>query len=160
MNGNYLALAGRIRQELKEVAQVVERTEKIWQHAQHATDDYHVDAAALNMHGFYAGIERVLEMIADTVDQSKPSDANWHQEILRQMTAEIPGVRPAVLSTDARNKLDIYRGFRHVVRNVYTFNIDPAQVELLVQNLQNTMQIASAELLQFADTLEEIADGT
>ncbi|WP_416672242.1 ribonuclease toxin HepT-like protein [Egbenema bharatensis] len=44
----------------------------------------------------------------------------------------IPSVRPAVLSFETRDRLDRYRGFRHVVRNVYTFNLDPEQIGLLI----------------------------
>jgi hypothetical protein len=120
----YLAVAGRIRYELQELAGVVERTSRIWQKTTEADDDYYVDATALNLHSFYAGLERVFEVIADGVDRVKPVGPNWHQELLHQMASEIPGVRPSVLSSEVRDGLDRYRGFRHVVRNVYTFNLD------------------------------------
>lgn len=157
----YLAVAGRIRRELQELEQVVERAYRIWQRGIAQTgepkDDYYVDATALNLHGFYAGIERLLEVIAEGIDRAKPSGANWHTQLLYQLTAEIPGIRPAVLSPEMRDKLDRYRGFRHVVRNVYTFNLDPQQIELLVQQLQPTMAEVSQELIVFANWLEQIA---
>ena len=55
-----------------------------------------MDAAALNLHGFYAGIERLLEVMADGTDRAKPAEPAWRRELLQQMTAETPGVRPAV----------------------------------------------------------------
>jgi hypothetical protein len=155
----YRAIAGRIRTELQELTQVVERTLSIWQTAQKSTDDYYVDATALNLHGFYAGIERLLEVIADGIDQTKPTGPHWHQELLRQMTAEIPGVRPPVLSLETRDKLDRYRGFRHVVRNVYTFNLDVEQIRVLVGQLLPTMEQTRQELHAFADFLEQLAGG-
>jgi hypothetical protein len=94
---------------------VVERTGRIWQQALVSPDDYYVDATALNLHGFYAGLERLLEIIAEGVDQAKPAGAHWHDDLLRQMAAEVPGVRPPVLSQETRERLDRYRGFRHVV---------------------------------------------
>lgn len=164
MNGIYLATAGRIHQELSELDQVVERIGQIWSFRQHEellTEpdyvDYLVDAVALNLHGVYAGIERVLELIADTVDQAKPSGSMWHRDLLQQMTAEIAGVRPAVLSLGVRNSLDRYRGFRHVVRNIYAFSLDAEQVELLVEHLPSVYQQVRAELKQFANFLEQIA---
>ena len=102
MNGIYRTIVGRIRVDLQELARVVERTGGIWQRALAATDDYYVDATALNLHGFYAGLERLLEIIADGVDQAKPTGAHWHDDLLRQMAAEVPGVRPPVLSQEAR----------------------------------------------------------
>jgi hypothetical protein len=152
VNGIYLTTAGRLRGELQELHQVVERALEIWS----SSDRYYVDAASLNLHDFYAGVERMLELIADNVDQTKPSSAHWHQELLRQMTVAIPNVRPAVMSVELRNKLDAYRGFRHVVCNVYTFNLDEQQVEKLVNPLPETMEQLSQELLTFADFLEEV----
>jgi len=49
-----------------------------------------------------------------------PAGEHWHQLLLEQMASEIGGVRPAVISDATRQALDEYRGFRHVVRNVYT----------------------------------------
>ncbi|GAB4369291.1 MAG: hypothetical protein Kow00121_09080 [Elainellaceae cyanobacterium] len=161
MKAVYLAVAGRIRRELSELDQVVERIERIWQRrtamAEAETDDYYIDAIALNLHGFYAGIERLLEVIAEGVDQTKPTGASWHRELLQQLTTDIPSVRPAVLSFETRDRLDRYRGFRHVVRNVYTFNLDPEQIGLLIQQLQPTKVQVSQELLNFADWLEQVA---
>jgi len=163
MKATYLAVAGRIRRELQELNQVVERVQHIWHQgissAQRTGETYYVDAVALNLHSFYAGIERLLEVIVDGIDQSKPSGANWHRDLLQQLTIEITGVRPAVLSLETRDRLDRYRGFRHVVRNVYTFNLDPQQIELLIQHLSVTMAAVTGELLAFADLLEEIARG-
>ncbi|MFN8496061.1 MAG: hypothetical protein U0350_51190 [Caldilineaceae bacterium] len=160
MNGRYRALAGRIRQELAELEHVVKRTTAIWQAATRSADDYHLDAVALNLHGFYAGLERIFEMVAETVDQAKPDGDHWHQELLRQMAAEISNVRPAVITLDVRNNLDEYRGFRHVVRNVYTFNLDPERIDRLVKNLSPLAAKATTQLSAFADLLEQITNGT
>ncbi|MFZ1240058.1 MAG: hypothetical protein WAV74_17430 [Anaerolineae bacterium] len=157
MNGIYRTIAGRIRAESQELARVVERTDRIWQQALTSSDDYYVDATALNLHGFYAGLERLLEIIADGVDQAKPGGAHWHDELLRQMAAEIPGVRPPVLSQETRERLDRYRGFRHVVRNAYTYNLDPEQIGVLVKQLAPTMARVAQELTAFADFLEQVA---
>ena len=157
MNGIYRTIAGRIRAESQELARVVERTDRIWQQAMTSSDDYYVDATALNLHGFYAGLERLLEIIADGVDQAKPGGAHWHDELLRQMAAEIPGVRPPVLSQETRERLDRYRGFRHVVRNAYTYNLDPEQIGVLVKQLAPTMARVAHELTAFAEFLEQVA---
>lgn len=153
----YRAIAGRIRADLSDFTQLVERTLQIWREGQTSGVYFYLDAVALNLHGFYAGLERLLEMIADGVDGTKPTGVQWHQQLLRQMTAEIAEVRPAVLSSDLRDRLDRYRGFRHVVRNVYTFNLDSEQIEILVRHLPATMTQLRQELLAFADFLEDLS---
>ncbi len=156
MKSAYRAISGRIRAELRELAQVVERTSRIWQQAAVSADDYYVDATALNLHGFYAGIEHLLEVIASGIDQAKPSGPHWHEELLRQMAAEIPGVRPPVLSLEARDRLDRYRGFRHVVRNVYTFNLRPSRLQELVTGVQTCYTAVRRDLELFADFLDSL----
>lgn len=161
MKTTYLATAGRIRRELTDIDVVVLRVQQIWQSRLQLqaveSQDYLVDAAALNLHSFYAGVEHLLELIANSIDQMKPEGAMWHRELLQQMAADIPGIRPAVLSMESRNLLDRYRGFRHVVRNVYTFNLDAEQIQLLIEHLSDVHQNVKAELEQFADFLEQTA---
>jgi hypothetical protein len=117
-----------------------------------------VDATALNLHGFYAGLERVFTIIAERVDDTLPSGPNWHQDLLRQMTTELPGVRAAVITPDLFPALDRYRGFRHVVRNVYAYVLDPRLVSVLVDDLPVTIERVRSELAAFADTLDAIAE--
>ena len=121
MNGIYRT-SRRIRVDLQEFTPVVERTGRIWQQALAATDDYYVDATALNLHGFYAGLERLLEIIADGVEQAKPAGARRHDDLLRQMAARGSRRPAAGFEPGAGERLDRYRRSRHVVRNVYTYN--------------------------------------
>ena len=154
MNGRYLILSGRIHQELQRLDHVVNRVKRIWQLSSQIPDDVYIDAVALNLHGFYAGVERIFEVIANQVDESIPRGERWHIELLQQMAYHVPKVRPAVISTDLRDRLDKYRGFRHVVRNVYTFNLDPQLLQILVEDLPSTFALLEKSLINFADTLE------
>ncbi len=156
-DGAYLALAGRIRLEMREIARVAERAARIWAAATNTASDYYLDATALNLHSFYAGIEHLLEAIANEVDQTKPAGSTWHRDLLRQMAVEVPTIRPAVIRPETRDRLDRYRGFRHVVRNVYTFNLDADQIGLLMRDLDATLRLVSQDLFAFADILERMA---
>lgn len=110
MNAKNLALAGRIRSELAEIKWAVQRVPEAWARAKASGDDLYLDSVALNLHGFYAGVERILELIAQDVDHAKPQGEGWHQQLLRQMSADIPRVRPSVISTQLRDALDDYLG--------------------------------------------------
>lgn len=147
-------LSGRIRDELSELAMVVDRAEQGWRRAKTQHDDFYLDGVALNLHGFYSGLEHVFEKIASLVDESIPTGANWHQELLRQMNIEVPGVRPAVISAELRTGLEEYRGFRHIVRNVYTYQLNPEKLERLITMLRETLSRTERELLAFAKFLE------
>jgi hypothetical protein len=71
------------------------------------------------------------------------------------MTTEVAGVRPAVISESTSTQLDEYRGFRHVVRNVYTYKFDPLKIQRLVENASDLFTQVQAELLAFATFLEQ-----
>ncbi len=150
-----ISLAHRIRQELIELEHVLARINEGWQRARRLSDDYYLDSVALNLHGFYSGLERVFALIAETIDGSLPQGENWHLLLLQQMTEETPRVRPAVISKEISRRLNEYRGFRHVVRNVYTYEFDPSKVEKLVLSADDLFAQLRAELDAFASFLEQ-----
>lgn len=118
--------------------------------------DFYLDSAALNLHDFYAGLERIFQRIAETLDRSLPSGPEWHSELLRQMSMALPSVRPQVLSAETAKSLDEYLRFRHVVRKVYTFEFDPERIGRLVQRLRPVFAGTEAELVAFADFLDQL----
>lgn len=155
--GDYRAVAVRIRQEFVALAEVTDRALGAWAGGTGEAHDYHVDATALNLHGFYAGLERLFVIVAERVDESLPAGANWHQDLLQQVSAELPGVRPAVITRPLADDLERFRGFRHVVRNVYAYVLDPRRIGELMDALPATFAAARSQLADFADALEAIA---
>lgn len=159
MTEAYRALAGRIRHDLDDVRAMAERARAIWSRYQETGDAYYVDAAALNLHDVYVGLERLFEEIAREVDRSVPDGPHWHRALLDQMASSITDIRPPVISGEVRRQLGPYRGFRHVVRNVYAVELDPDQIEPLLRRLPTMSTTIIDELEAFADTLEHIAEG-
>jgi hypothetical protein len=154
MNKEGAVLAARILTELKEISKLVCRIEQGWKKAKKGEDDFYLDSVALNLHGFYSGLERIFEKIAASVDGSVPEGANWHKELLNQMSMEITGIRPAVISSDLKQKLEEYRGFRHVVRNVYTYHLSPEKIEPLVDKVQEIIANLEKEISAFSKFLQ------
>ena len=148
-------LSRRIRLELEEIERVVRRVQAGWKEYQAFGDELYLDSVALNLHSFYNGLERLLQGIATTVDSRLPDGESWHRALLEQMTMEVPKVRPAVIADSTFAGLDNFRRFRHVVRNIYSYQIDPEQLKPLVDNLRETFSEVQHELLTFADWLEQ-----
>lgn len=155
MNPQAAILSARIDTELSELKLVVERTLEAWDKAVKQDDDFYLDSVALNLHAFYSGLERIFEKLASTIDGAVPTAANWHQELLAQMQTEIASLRPAIISYDLKEALEEYRGFRHVVRNVYTYHLKPEKLKSLVNNLEYTFKLASEELTGFGNFLKK-----
>jgi hypothetical protein len=57
---------------------------------------------------------------------------------------------------EVRYALDEYRGFRHVVRNVYAFNFRPNRLKELVDGLSGCFNSLKQELLVFVQFLESM----
>lgn len=159
MISRYRLLAERLRVELQTLERVVERAEGAAARAirQPEDQDYFISAAALDLHGFYAGLERLFELIAREVDESQPTGSHWHRDLLAQMSLAAPDLRPAAISSETRSALLEYLEFRHVVRNVYTFNLRPDRVVELVQGLRPAFDLARRDLFIFAEFLEQLS---
>ncbi len=58
-----------------------------------------------------------------------PTGESAHQDLLDQMPAAIEGKRPALLRPEVYGLLVELKGFRHVVRHRYGFDLDPSKVD-------------------------------
>ncbi|NCJ06388.1 hypothetical protein GS597_07660 [Synechococcales cyanobacterium C] len=156
MNSNATTLPIRIRAELADIAQVVERAQRLFTKAVEQQDEDYYDGVALNLHSFYTAVERILADIAREVDGAVPSGREWHRDLLAQLSVEFPGVRPRVLQHSSRHCLDEYRGLRHVIRNVYSFNLNPSRLGELVAMLPDCHKALVKDLNAFCHFLEEL----
>lgn len=155
----YIVVAGRIRQELTELEQVVERAKRAIAAARrHPEDqDLYMDSAALNLHDFYSGLERIFHHIAASVDANVPTGHEWHRDLLHQMGIALSQLRPQVLTQDSIKALEEYLAFRHVVRNIYAFQFNPERIERLVTGLSAVFLKIRADLEAFARFIEQLA---
>ena len=145
----------RIRQETTSVRDIIKKIINAWKQFKKTSDTCYLDSVALNLQNFYTAIEKIYTIIGKNIDKTIPEGSNWHSEILDQMTLEIKGVRPAVVSKNTKSKLEEYLGFRHVVRNVYSFNLNPQKIEPLVKNLQSLNKILKSEIEEFLQLIEK-----
>jgi uncharacterized protein YutE (UPF0331/DUF86 family) len=152
-------VAARIRQEIQELPPVVEKCQRAMRTAKSALQDQdlYLDSAALNLHDFYSGVERTLLHIAGAIDRAVPTGNHWHQELLLQMRTGAKSLRPAVLTEESVECLKEYLGFRHVVRNVYTFKFDPDRIDRLVDRLPACFEMLKRQFYEFADQLDAIS---
>ncbi len=156
----YRSLIGQFQQDLTDLERIVERASTQVQRAQQTGDDNYLDAVALNLHTFYTATERIFEEIAREIDSFVPAGSDWHRRILRQMLAEMPEVRPPVITQQTYEILDEYRAFRHIVRNIYTFELRPTRIQELAANLPVAYRLLVSEIQAFCDFLGKLASAT
>ncbi len=153
----YSRLADRIRSESVDIDREVMRAAKSWDAIPGAEDpEPFIDSVALNLHGFYSGIERLFELVANQVDEAALEGESWHRLLLERMARPVPEVRPAVINPQTAAKLDEFRKFRHLVRNVYTANLDPSRMAGLMNELIPLWKQLESELSEFARFLDQL----
>jgi hypothetical protein len=108
--------------------------------------NYTLRAGGSILHDFYTGIEKILEDIAKEVDRRVPDGEGWHSELLHQMTLDIPGLRPSILSTATEKKLREYLGFRHLFRKRYGFELDWIKMKRLLLRIQTVISSVEQEI--------------
>ncbi len=155
----YAVLLGRIQQQLQDLQLEYNYALEQANLAQSTHIEAYWIAAGFGLQGYYTGIERIFEQIAQVVDASLSKQTErWHQELLEQMRIEIPDVRPAVIQGPTYHFLKIYLGFRHVVRNNYTHRLDPALIEQNVNTLRECHQQFLQDLGHFRQFLALLAE--
>ena len=88
--------------------------------------------------------------IAKGVDDTVPTGAQWHRDLLIQMTKATSNRGP-VLTDELAHQLAGYLGFRHFYRHAYSFFLEWSEVEKLVAPLEKVWDQVKAELELFLE---------
>jgi len=119
-------------------------------------DSFTLRAVGSILHDFYVAVENVFEMISREIDESTPQGLDWHIRLLRQMSLDVPKVRPAVIKKKTLYTLDQYRAFRHVFRNVYGFNLDSDRIKGLLEAMPAAVSFFTEDLDWFIRKMETL----
>jgi len=117
------------------------------------------ESAALRLHNFYTGCERIFKLIASEVNGGVSHELDWHKRLLTQVALEIDSVRPAVISLQTRKDLEELLRFRHVVRNIYGFELEAKRIEDLINLATGVHRRFVKEIETFIDFLMAIYNG-
>ena len=115
-----------------------------------------VESAALRLHNLYTGCERIFRRVAGDVNGTFPESEDWHKRLLSQMALDVEEYRPAVISAETCTDLAELLGFRHVVRNVYGFELKPARVEQLIALAVSVLPRFTGEVRGFLGFLRRL----
>jgi hypothetical protein len=148
----------RINEELKNISTLAAELER--KNIYRSTDGFIDDSFFLRsigsvLHDFYVAVENTLKIICSEVDEKLPEGSNWHIMLLKQASYEIPDIRPAVISKHTMDKLDKFRAFRHIFRNVYGYNLDSRRIKELLLELPETVELFTEDVMTFMNILEQ-----
>ncbi|GFP23827.1 hypothetical protein HKBW3S09_01292, partial [Candidatus Hakubella thermalkaliphila] len=78
----------------------------------------------------------------------------YHRELLKRMQLDVPGIRPRLLSKESYLILDELRGFRHIFRHSYDYELAPDRVKSLKQKILTNWRYIERDLDIFIDFLQ------
>jgi len=153
-------LTTSLRNEIEKLRQVQGEVAADWasfaDRALMSTHDLRGIASALT--DIYQGAENAFQRIARATGEGLPSGAEWHRELLDQMSREVSGVRPAVIGAETRVALEPFRDFRHRARHLYGFDLEWGKTRPLLEVAENVVAALVADLELFCAALEQMAD--
>lgn len=116
------------------------------------------ESLALKLHNFYTGYERIFQKIADDINGGVPRSWDWHKRLLKSMSLEIENIRPSLISKDTAKLLEEYLAFRHVIRNIYGFEIDSERLKRLIEKIHGTHERLKKEINSFIRFLKKLLE--
>lgn len=157
MTAELKILSRRVGSEVVELQKIGGLALRRWRKS--LQDEDCLGSVAFDLQSFYQGIERVFSIVAAGIDGIMPTGERWHKDLPSQMTREVPGSRPAVISQRTGESLERFRRFRHLARNMYPFQPDRESIRSLAEGLPETCDQVSSGIAAFAEFLSKACAG-
>ena len=158
MTYNQSLLKADVTDELAKLKKLVSEFDKIkgkLDHPPEAVPFLERGAIGYILHNFYNGCENIFRNIARFFENDL-SPKNWHRDLLKRMTIEVPGYRPRVINDDLFRLLDDLRGFRHKFRHSYTFELDWERERLVAQKLPTAHALLKNQITAFLAQIDHL----
>jgi hypothetical protein len=115
-----------------------------------------INSLAYKLHNLYSAYEDIFKLIARFFENQIEDITRYHIGLISRMRIAIEGIRPKLLSEDSYRILDELRGFRHIFRHAYTYELDAERIIRLSEKAEKLGDIFAKDLEKFK---EEIIKG-
>jgi len=112
-------------------------------------DEARLESTAYQLHNLYNAVEDLFKIVADAFENQLAAAPRWHIRLLRRMSHDINGVRPALLSQESYQLLDGLRSFRHFFRHAYAAPIDYERLHLNLKKARQLRPLLRRDVDQF-----------
>lgn len=107
------------------------------------------------LHNLYGALEDLFQEVAKTFENRVEDPSRYHRELLKRMELEIPGIRPALLFSASHALLNELRGFRHVFRHAYDYELSAGKLEALKGKMLDQWGVVDQDLENFRTFLQQ-----
>ncbi|NUN24926.1 MAG: hypothetical protein HUU09_15990 [Candidatus Jettenia caeni] len=107
------------------------------------------------MQYLYCSLEDLFQEVVKTFENKVEDPAKYHRELLRRMYMDVPGIRPKLLTHESYRTLDELRGFRHIFRHVYDYELDTEKIDNLKQKIVVNWNYITQDMHSFMSFLQD-----
>ena len=158
MNRNVALLKADVRDELSKLERLTRDfagLEDLLAKAPEEVPFFERAAVGYYLHSFYNGSENIFTSIGRFFENDLAPDS-WHADLLKRMKLTVPGYRPAVIDEELYRLLNDFRGFRHIFRHSYTFDLDWEKERLVAGKLTRTASLLRVQVEAFLAKLDDL----
>jgi len=117
-------------------------------------DEIQLESTAYQLHNLYNAVEDLLQLVAAHFESQIEGAGRWHTALLRRMSQDVEGVRPALLSDESYSLLNGLRSFRHFFRHAYAVPIEYPQLQINLEKVQRLLPCLEQDIEQFLQRLQ------
>lgn len=114
-----------------------------------------LESLAFKLHNLYCAFEDLFKIVARYFENQVEDIARYHKELLKRMSLQIEGVRPALLSQETFKILDELRAFRHFFRHAYAYELKYEKVKPVIDCAEKLKGLYKYDIERFLKQLEE-----
>jgi hypothetical protein len=138
-----------LRTELLEDCRVVAEAACLARVRYGAGQPEQLEACAYQLARLYNAVEQLASRVARAFENHLEAESAWHMELVRRLSLEIPGVRPALWPRGLGTDLHELRAFRHVVRHAYDLTLQPYKLSPLIESAERVARALPGVCLAF-----------
>jgi hypothetical protein len=101
------------------------------------------------LHNLYSAYEDLFKLIAKFFENQVDNMSRYHTDLIKRMRIDMEGIRPALLSDESFKIIDELRGFRHVFRHAYSYELDAEKVIRVAEKSTKLKEIFSEDFETF-----------
>jgi uncharacterized protein YutE (UPF0331/DUF86 family) len=138
-------LKAQLQAQVKEIEKIYRRLEDRSRKKGKAA----AESIGYQLHNLYCAFEDLFEIVAKTFENNIQEKGKYHLELLKRMTIEINGVRPALISEEVFPLLDSLRSFRHFFRHAYSYDLDERKVRIVLSDAVKLQALYQKDIKMF-----------
>ena len=114
-----------------------------------------IEASALFFHSFYNGIENIISVLLKANKEELPNGEYWHTDLLNAAFNQNEK-RNYILNINYKEKMDIYKSFRHKIRHIYPSEIKWEEMSPLIENIKDLWKNVKNDIVEYINNIEQI----